>query len=823
MINIAPTKENLQESISSTCYHCGEDCGNVNVLLHDKRFCCQGCKMVYEILHEKDLCQYYDIDAQAGVSLRGKKQAHFAWLDDEVIQSQLIDYQEDTTTKTTFFLPAIHCASCVWLLENLFKFNDGILDSKINFIKKEIYLTFDNSKVSLRQLAELLVSIGYIPEINLGDLDKSKRKKIDRKLIYQLGVAGFGFGNVMLLSFPEYLGLDEINAIGFQKIFGWINILFAIPIVFFSGKDYLKSAWLSLQQRNLNIDVPISIGILTLLGRSIFEILSGVGAGYLDSLAGLVFFLLIGKWFQQITFNHLSFERDYKSYFPVAALLHNGETVPIQNLKRGDIIFVKNKELIPADGILKEGKGSIDYSFVTGESEAVVKNKGDQIFAGGKQLGESIQIQITKTVSQSYLTQLWNDAVFFKEGFTQNNQTQFLADKVGKYFTYVILAIAFFTLFYWLTIDAGIAVNAFTSVLIIACPCAVALSIPFTFGNAIRILGKHGFYLKNTKVIEQFQQVTSVIFDKTGTLTLTKNNSFDRGCNNAITFHGDELTDEEIHHVIWMVSQSSHPLSQSILELLKGKIKTEKVIPFVSENFLEIEGKGLQAVVNQQVIKIGSAEFTQNKVNDAANVFLQINGKTKGFFTIKNQYRKDFETILNFYRNKNTIHLLSGDNEKTREQLEPYFGKNLHYFQSPKDKMNFTKKLQLRGEQVLMFGDGLNDAGALQQSNVGVVIAEDTNNFTPACDAILDAKSFTQLPKFSKYMQGCLRLVYMAYGLAFIYNLIGLSYAVQGELSPLVAAILMPVSSITIVLFGVFSGTFLAWKLGLGDENHNTN
>lgn len=826
MNNIAPIKENLHKSISSTCYHCGEDCGNENILLEDKRFCCQGCKMVYEILNENDLCQYYDIDDQAGVSLKGKKQAQFAWLDDELIQSQLVDYQEDTTTKITFYLPSIHCASCVWLLENLFKFNEGILDSKINFIKKEIYLTFDKSKVSMRQLAELLMSIGYTPEINLGDLDKSERKKVDKKLIYQLGVAGFGFGNVMLLSFPEYLGLDEINATGFQKLFGWINILLALPIVFFSGKDYLKSAWLSLQQRNLNIDVPISIGILTLFGRSVFEILSGAGAGYLDSLAGLVFFLLIGKWFQQITFSHLSFERDYKSYFPVAALLKNGDTTPIQNLKRGDIIIVKNKELIPADGILMQGQGSIDYSFVTGESDAVDKEKGDQIFAGGKQLGEAVEIQITKTVSQSYLTQLWNDAVFSKEGLTQHNKTQFLADKVGKYFTYVILTIAFLTLFYWLTIDVGIAVNAFTSVLIIACPCAVALSIPFTFGNAIRILGKHGFYLKNTKVIEQFQQITAVIFDKTGTLTFAKNNSSkedDNDIADTIIYQGDELTEEEKHKVIWIVSQSSHPLSQRILGFYREEVRKSKILPLAPIEFLEVEGEGLQAIVNQQVIKIGSAEFTQNEANNLANVFLQIDGRTKGFFTMKNKYRQGFETILNFYKSKSTVHLLSGDNEKTREELEPHFGKNLHYFQSPKDKLNFTKNLQLQGGKVLMFGDGLNDAGALQQSDVGVVIAEDTNNFTPACDAILDAKSFNQLPRFAKYMTGCLRLVYMAYGLAFIYNLIGLSYAVQGELSPLIAAILMPASSITIVLFGVFSGTFLAWKLGLGDENHHVD
>ncbi len=808
-------KKNTQ-SVSNTCFHCNEGCGNDIISLKEKSFCCHGCKMVYEILNEKDLCQYYDLDEQAGNSLRGKKQLQFAWLDDELIQSQLIDYQDDISTKVTFYLPTIHCASCVWLLENLFKFNEGILHSKINFIKKEIYLTFNTSKVSMRQLAELLSSIGYAPEINFGDLDRSQRKRVDKKLIYQLGVAGFSFGNIMLLSFPEYLGLNEMNAVGFQKWFGLLNILLALPVVTFSGKDYLQSAWQSLRYRHLNIDVPISIGILALFGRSVFEILSGVGAGYLDSLAGLIFFLLIGKWFQQITFNHLSFERDYKSYFPVATLLQNGKTTSIQNLKAGDIIIVKNKELIPADGILMEGRGSIDYSFVTGESDAVSKIKGDRIFAGGKQIGESIQIQITKAVSQSYLTQLWNDAIFTKpidreSGKRSINQSQFLADKIGKYFTYIILSIAFLTLFYWMTIDVGMAINAFTSVLIIACPCAVALSIPFTFGNAIRILGRHGFYLKNTQVIEQFQKIDRVVFDKTGTLTSSMNTSTPQQKNNTIAFHGNDLSEIEKNGIALLVGQSSHPLSQQILKFLSREHPPKTII----KNFKEHEGKGLEAIVYQQTIKIGSADFTNNIPQKEASVFIQINSENRGFFSIRNNYREGFKAIVKFYENENSIYLLSGDNEKSRYDLEPIFKTNLYYNQNPKSKLNFIKKLQVQGGKVLMFGDGLNDAGALQQSDVGVVIAEDTNNFTPACDAILDAKAFTQLPKFSKYMRACYRLVFIAYGLAFIYNLIGLSFAIQAKLSPVIAAILMPASSITIVLFGVLSGTFLAWKIGL--------
>lgn len=810
-INYTTSKSiSLPKQIPNICFHCGEECQDVKVLLQDKSFCCQGCKMVYEILNENDLCQYYNLENKPGVSLKGKKTPQFAWLDDEVIQSQLIDFQEDRVVKVSFYLPAIHCASCIWLLENLFKFNESILNSKVNFIRKEIKLTFDTSKISLRQIAELLSSIGYEPEINLGDVGNVQRKKVDKKLIYQLGVAGFAFGNIMLLSFPEYLGLSETDAEGFQKWFGGLNILLALPVVFFSGKDYLRSAWWSIRQGSVNIDVPITMGIMTLFLRSVFEIVVGYGAGYLDSLAGLVFFLLIGKWFQQITFNHLSFERDYKSYFPVAALLQNGETTPIQNLKPQDIIIVKNKELIPADGILLKGKASIDYSFVTGESEPISKKSGDKIYAGGKQIGEALRIQVTRTVAQSYLTQLWNDAAFSKTDSTSKN-SQTLADKVGKYFTYAILSIAFLTLNYWLPIDAGKAINAFTSVLIIACPCAVALSIPFTFGNAIRILGRNGFYLKNTTIIERLQSISAIVFDKTGTLT-------EPFCNNEITFVGEPLRDEEKSWIEDLVQVSSHPLSKAIYSYVINPIYSSSQLLV---NPKEVEGKGLQGTVNQQVIQLGSAEFTNNPPNENANVFLNINGKMRGFFSVKNQYRKGIQPVIDFFKNKNSIHLLSGDNEKTRQDLEPIFGQNLHYQQSPKDKLGFIKKLQAQHEKVMMFGDGLNDAGALQQSNVGIVISENTNNFTPASDAILDAQLFSKIPQFLKFIQGCYRLVFAAYGLAVIYNMIGLSYAVQAKLSPVIAAILMPASSVSIVLFGVLTSTYLAWRYGIGDENHS--
>ena len=427
--------------------------------------------------------QYYQIEKSPGIKSTDENAAEYSYLDDPETLEQLLDFSDGKTARIRFILPQIHCASCIWLLENLTRLHPGIQQSTVNFLKKEAHVIFSEKEISLREVAELLHRIGYPPKVSLQDIEEDKSPAVDRSLIYKLGVTGFVFGNVMLLSFPEYLGLNQLES-EFQRLFGYIILALGIPLILYSGVDYLRSAWLGLKEGELNIDVPISIGILSLFGRSTYEILSHTGAGYFDSLAGLLFFLLIGKWFQQKTYYTLSFERDYKSYFPLGAKVWKNETEiskPLHQLDKDDVIIVRNGELIPADGILLEGRAEIDYSFVTGESAEVRKNKGDKIFAGGRQRGARIKIVLTKKVAQSYLVQLWNERAF-KERAPKNTASD-LANKVGKYFTIAILLIAFSTLAYWLPKDVPTAINAFSAVLIIACPCAVALSIPFTFGK----------------------------------------------------------------------------------------------------------------------------------------------------------------------------------------------------------------------------------------------------------------------------------------------------------------------------------------------------
>ena len=313
-----------------------------------------------------------------GTSFKKEKTGDLWFLDDPEMLERLIDFRDGSIAKITFRLPQIHCSSCLWLLERLYHLNRGIMDSRVNFLQKRATITFNIESISLRELVALLADIGYKPDLQLDLAEGDDRQATDRTIYYQLGIAGFIFGNVMLFSFPEYLGLEDSF---FYRGFGYLNLLFSLPVVLYCARDYWRSALLGIRQRHLNIDVPITLGILALFLRSTYEILSGVGAGYLDSLAGLVFFLLIGKWFQQFTYDQLNFARDYRSYFPLSVSKKEAgawRSIPLQKVVVGDILLVRNQELIPVDGKLLLQPAAIDYSFVTGENDPVQKEKRGQ-------------------------------------------------------------------------------------------------------------------------------------------------------------------------------------------------------------------------------------------------------------------------------------------------------------------------------------------------------------------------------------------------------------------------------------------------------------
>lgn len=818
------------------CHYCGNDCNETFILFKDKYLCSENCKNEFEksilfLSEEESSCCCSSNNPgkiKIDVNIDPNK---FNFLDDSEIQKKIVSqsgkYNGKNVNSVSLNIPGIHCASCVGMLENIYKTNPGILSSKVEFLRKQIHIVYDSSVISLKGIMKVLSESGYEAEIDLhrNEEESGKNKSVQKDLYIKIGVAGFCLGNIMLLSFPEYFSGENFTDNTLKTFFNYLNILLALPVFFYCSSGYFKSAWTGIKQKVISIDIPISLGITALFIRSLYEIIFFNNAGYMDSMAGLVFFLLLGKLFQSKTYESLNFERDYRSYFPVSVTVienkkdsdkeikqesYSEKSIPVANLKPGDRILIRNNEIIPADSILFGRTSSVDYSFVSGESIPELKVAGEIIYAGGRHLGPSVELEVIRTVSQSHLTKLWNDPAFKK-----NNTSKFseLTDFVSKYFTAAVLAIAVIAALYWLP-DINKAVNVFTTVLIVACPCALALTTPFAFGNAQRIFGRNKFYLKNSSVVENLANVNSIVFDKTGTITNSKDIS--------VIYNGDPLSVEELAQVKTLAKNSSHPLSKNIYD----SIDTEEY--FEADDFSESIGEGISCSISGNNLKIGSVrfilkdtdcsypglkkEYTVNAIS--SNVFLSINDSVKGYFSFRNKYRSGLLNVIKDLSDKYKLTLLSGDNSAEKQNLNKYFTSenSLLFGQSPEDKLNYIKSLQSKGDKILMIGDGLNDAGALKQSNVGVTVSEDITNFSPSCDAIVEATEFSRLGKFMEFSKSTMRIIKLSFAISFLYNIIGLYLAATGFFSPLIAAVLMPINSISIVIF-VTLATNLSAKL----------
>jgi Cu+-exporting ATPase len=788
--------------VTQNCFHCGLTIINKGEYFFDnKDFCCKGCKTVYEIFSQNDMTCYYDFEKSPGATPQ-ETNGKYDFLDNESIVSKLVEFQENSIEIISLHIPHIHCSSCIWILENLQRLQEGINSSQVNFPEKKVRINYNPEKASLKKIVLLLNSIGYEPYISLENYETGKHK-IDRSLTYKIGVAFFCFGNIMLLSFPEYFEVKEYWIDQYRGFFRWLIFGLSLPSFFYSASGYYVAAWKSIKSGLLNIEIPIALGIVVMFIRSTIDIVFDYGQGFFDSMCGLIFFMLLGKLFQQKTYNFLSFERDYKSYFPIAVtkIATSGDELPVSvyEIEKGNRLLIRNQELIPVDGILISSTASFDYSFVSGEAILIEKKSGDKVFAGGKLCGKVIEMEVLFSVSQSYLTQLWSNDVFQKKVDVKYKN---ITNTISHYFTPALLVLALISFIYWIFIDVNTAFNVFTAILIVACPCALALTAPFTLGNVLRIMGNRKLYLKNATVIEQLAKVDTIVFDKTGTITTHKKSS--------IEVEGN-YTNEELTLLKNVLRGSNHPLSRRLYDFLPNVSKLKV------DEFEEFTGKGIQGRIHNHTIKIGSASFLgyddKNKSNQTV-VFFSIDGAINAKFIFNNHYRDGLELLFNKLNKKHNLKVLSGDNDGERLALEQILPKNteLVFNQKPEEKLEFIKNLQIQGKNVMMVGDGLNDAGALAQSNVGISISENVNVFSPACDGILDASQFEKIDFFMKFSKNAMQIIYMSFGLSLLYNIVGLSFAITGNLLPIVAAIIMPLSTITIVSFVTIMSNFYASK-----------
>ncbi|MFT4094537.1 MAG: heavy metal translocating P-type ATPase metal-binding domain-containing protein [Niabella sp.] len=774
---------------TTRCYHCGDECGKDQLIVNDKHFCCSGCKLVYELLNENDLCTYYSLNAHPGNQQQPKRKNKFAYLDKEEIASRLISFEDEQQAHITFSVPQMHCSSCLWLLEHLGDLQKGILTSRVNFVLKEVFIVFDKQQATLRDIVEAMAAVGYEPCLSL-DTTKAKQVKTHSRTA-QIAVAGFCFANIMMLSLPEYFSMSNYLQEKIGTAFRYTGFVLTLPVFFYCAREFFSNALSSVKNKYLNIDASIALAILLTFLRSIYNLFILNGNTYFDSMSGIVFFMLVGRWVQDKTQRSLVFDRDYKSFFPIAVnVKRNNTTEPvlISTLAEKDIIEVFDQEIIPADGFLVKGKALIDYSFVTGESLPKQIEPGSIIYAGGRQIGEQIELMVIKKSDRGYLTNLWN-----RQGKSNTGSGRFL-HKAGNYFTITVFALTIISALFWCMKGEYTTMwNALTTTLIVACPCALLLASTFTNGNVMRILSRSGLFLKNADLITTMSRTNHIVLDKTGTITLNKNF--------RITYLGKQLSDHEKILIASLCKHSTHPLSKAIFDHLKIK----KLIAV--DSFSNIPGKGIEGWVDETYMKIGSREFvaparTDKATDRSSQVFIWQDGTIHGFFELENVYRPGLRKMLQHISRQFKLSILSGDNDHEYGRITGMTGteSDIRFNQSPEDKYNYISRLQAAGAVVLMAGDGLNDAGALRKSDTGIAVMEGNNAFTPASDGIINAAAFTNLGAMIAFTKKAKRVITTSFIVSILYNIVGLFFALQGLLAPVIAAILMPVSTISIIL-----------------------
>ena len=781
----------VEDKIIATCYHCGDECGTESLTIVDKSFCCNGCMNVYQLLHQNELEDYYCLNQAPGQKIKSVPLEKFAFLEEETVIQKLLLFRNEQQAQVSFYLPQMYCSSCLWLLEHLSELEKNIIGSQVNFNTKTLKVTFQIEQLSLRALAELLARIGYEPVIDIYE-DKVEKDKYNSKRAYlKLGITGFCFANIMLIAFPEYLGLDPETQPGLALFFKIANVLLALPVVFYGAREFFVNAWYSFRQRYLNIDAPIALAVAVTFGRSLYEVWSNTGAGYFDSMSGIVFFMLLGRTLQNRSYTTLRFNRDYKSYFPVAvSRIEDGKKalIKLEEIGTNDILMIHHQEVIPTDCLLSKGNAKIDYSFVTGEDKAEEIDKGAVIYAGGRNVGEAIEVLTVKPFSQNSFTQLWNSSVFQKQ--TDDKESRITL--ISKYFSLAVLLISLVTFIAWRFVTPSVAWKAATAVLIVACPCSLLLTSSFTNGYLLERLARVGCYLKNARVLEQMTRIQHIAFDKTGTLTAA----------NASGLKVDKMTleAEELDSVLYALAQSLHPLSRAIVQHYQYQDNSYRTV-----TIKEIPGAGIEAWADDKHYKIGNALFAKGTAevsNNDTRVYVTVDGILKAQYSFEVTLIPGAAVLIEKLSSEYELSLLSGDNDASRQYLEGVFGKEskLSYNMKPADKLHYINRIQESGKHVMMVGDGLNDAGALQQSDVGVAVVKSAFAFSPACDVIMEAEKLRFLPQFIAWAKGGKRLITAGFIYSLLFNIIGLGFAITGNLSPLVAAILMPSSSLGIIL-----------------------
>ncbi|WP_373019249.1 heavy metal translocating P-type ATPase [Thiomicrorhabdus sp.] len=804
--------------MTTACFHCGQAIPEGDIVLkpiqgQERAFCCHGCASVCEVIYDAGMESFYqrtpDGDLLAPPPPPNKD---IEFYDYDEVQSQYVGDLGDRR-EITLMSEAIHCAACVWLIEHTMAKMDGVLLASVNFTNKQIKVRWDNSKIKLSDIIKKLNSIGYDATPYDPSASEQAYRKANRDLLYRLGFAGFAMMNVMWFSVALYTGAADDQE--FRNYFHWIEFFIASITLGYSGQPFLKGAWTSLKARTVGMDLSISLGMLATYTYSFWVTIhpERVGEVYFDTLIDFMFLLLIGRYLEAISKNKaLDASRRLMDLQPkVARLLEQGETkvVPVRTLVKGNQILVKPGDQFPVDGHIVEGQSMVNESMLSGESREISKSVGDMVSAG------TINIDGTLTVSVDAIlqnTQLGRIMHMVEEAQGSKAPIQCTADKIMPWFVSTTITLAVMSFVYWF-FNAGIefAIMTGTAVLIITCPCAFGLATPMAIAVASGVSARNGILVKNGAVLETLHTIEHFVFDKTGTLTKGQMKLIDSELVDGI----DES--QLMREVASIEYKSEHSLAIAITEAVKAKYQFNNADWSDVQGFKAYPGKGVQGQVSGEDYLVGTAKWLQSlnvsipetlleKADKRAQmaqtaIWIAKQGQAQGVLFLEDEIRPEALDLIERLKAKGKlVTLLSGDQEIVAQRVaEKLGGMNVIAEVLPEDKNQVIRDLQAKGQQVAMIGDGVNDAPALVRANVGIALGSGTDVSMDSADIVLINNDILSVNTALELSERTLKTIKQNIASSITYNLIMVPLAMSGVLTPLIAAITMPLSSLVVI------------------------
>jgi Cu2+-exporting ATPase len=787
------------------CAHCGlpVPAGATEGDPADPRFCCAGCATVFEILRDGGLGAYYQMSERrnAPVSSTGRR---FEEFDHPSYHELYATVRPDGLLETYFYLEGIACGSCVWLVERVPLLVPGMARAELDARRARVHVVWDGARATLSSIARTLDTLGYRPHPYRGLRLERARRDEDRSALARIGVAGAIAVNTMLAALALYSGWLSGMEPATERYFRWLSLLLVTPAMFGPGLVFFRGAWAALRTRSLHMDLPIAIALAAGYGRGLTNTITDSGPIYFDGVTLLIFLLLVGRFLQQRAQRAAgdSAELLY-SLSPSTARVVEGEEVreiPVEALLPGMIAEVRADETVPADGIVVEGRSALDLSLLTGESRPVAVGRGAPVFAGTVNRGALLRMRVDRAGEASRLGRILREA---EAGASRRAPVVALADRMSGVFILAVVALACVTLALWWRTSPSFAVDQAIALLIVTCPCALALATPLAVSVAIGRAARSGILVRGGAALESLARPGTIFLDKTGTVT--------EGRTALLQWEGPE---EAKPLILALERHSSHPLARGFENAWDG------VAPLEARDVTYSAGGGMEGVVEGRRVVVGSPAFVAARAavgtRDTASgegtpVWVAVDGRTVGRARFGDRIRSDAPEALAWLRARGFApRLLSGDEPSVVAAVGAELGfapGDCRGGATPEEKLRVVEAESRRGP-VVMVGDGVNDAAAIGRATVGIGVSGGAEASLAAADVFLTRPGLGSLVSLVEGSRRTLRVIRRNIVFSIAYNLIGAGLAMAGVINPLLAAILMPASSLTVVLASWKSTTF---------------